>query len=98
MWKRAQVHLQTIESILNAGLVGAFAECVVRSGMLNETFQRFGSTGSGDEKIEIADGFLAAPEAARGGDLFDAAGLGKIRDQLARDAMTVIQQEPAGTP
>ena len=45
--------------------------------MLDETFQRVGRAGPGDQQIEIADGFLAAPQAARGVDFLDASGFGR---------------------
>ena len=94
--ERAQVHLQAFESILNAGLVGAFAEDGVRFGMLDESLQRVGRAGTGDEKIEIADGVLTAPQAAGCRDFFDAAGFGKIGDQLAGHLLSEVEQEAAG--
>ena len=41
--QRAQIHLQALEPILDAGFVGAFAEHAVRLGMLHESLERVGA-------------------------------------------------------
>ena len=70
--KRAKVHLQSFVAELDAGFVLAFAEHLLHFRMRDEFFERVGRAGAGDQKIQIADGFLAAAQAAGGGDLLDA--------------------------
>ena len=94
--QRAQIHLQAFQSVLDAGLVGAFAEHCVSFGVVDEALERFGGARAGDQQIEIADGFLAAAQAAGGRDLIDAAGFRKIRDQFVGGFLAEAQQEAAG--
>jgi len=63
--ERAEVHLKALETILNAGLVGAFAKNGVSFGVLSESLQCIGRARTGDEKIEIANGVLATAQAQK---------------------------------
>jgi hypothetical protein len=60
--KRAQVYLESFESVLDAGLVAALHEHFVNLGMSDEAFDGLFSAGSGDQQIEVADGLAAAAE------------------------------------
>ena len=91
MRKRAQIDLQAFEAESHAGLVRAFAEHFMHARMRDESVQRTGRSGTGDEKIQIADGFLAPPHASRGADFFEALALGEIGHQLVRHAMAEIE-------
>ncbi len=65
-------------------------------GCCDETLERRRRTRTSDQKIEIADSILAAPQTARSGDFLDAAGFGKIRNQLASHLLSEVEQKPAG--
>ncbi len=90
----AQIYLQVFVAVLDAGFVGAFAEHFLHLGMRDECFERIRRAGSGDQEIEIADGFASAAQAAGGSDFFDVDGAEIIR-QLIGDALREAQQESA---
>ena len=71
--QRAHVHLQAFAAHLGAGLVLAAAPAPrPRAGMATKRSSARGGVGAGDQQVEIAHGLASAPQAAGGGDGFDA--------------------------
>ena len=91
----AQIHLQALMTVLDAGLVGTFSEHFLHLGVGHEFLERRGGAGTGDEKIEIAHGFTAAAETAGRGDFLDI-GRGEIFGQFRGDALREAEQETTG--
>ncbi len=94
--KRAQVDLQVFRPDFRAGFVFAFAQHLGDARIGDESFQRGRHSGPCGEDVHIADGFLAAAQTARNGDLFDAARLAQMRDDLRGGPVGKVQQEAAG--
>ena len=63
--------------------------------MLDESFKRHRRSRTGDEQIEIADGFLPPAQASGGADFFESFAFGQIGHQLVSHALAEVEQEPS---
>src|SRR5690242_14642228 len=64
--------------------------------MCHETFESLRGARSGDQQVQVPDGFLAAAKAPGGADLLQARALRQVRGQLYCDAMTEVQVVSSG--
>ena len=66
--QRAHVHLQTFAPHLGAGLVLAVAQHLLDARIRDEAVERGRGLRAGDQQVQVAHGFAAAPQAAGGRD------------------------------
>ena len=66
-----------------------------RCGQKLARFQHLARRRTGNQQVQIADGFPAAAQAARGRDLLDAGRLAEIGGELVSHVFGVTQQIPA---